>query len=154
MDPTNNFYTSIQISSSGLSAERLAMDVIANNLANANTTRTPGGGPFKRQLVVFAQKIDQHAKDQASAGGTNPDQTGDIAGVSAVGIIDDPSPDRLVYDPSHPDADAAGYVHYPNVEVVKEMVDMMAAQRAYEANVSAIKESRAMGNSVLGLLKA
>ena len=154
MPGSDNFYTSIEVSASGLSAERLAMDVIANNLANANTTRTPGGGPFKRQLVVFSQKLDQTAKNDALLKGQDPAGVGNIDGVKAVGIVDDPAPDKLVYDPTHPDADPNGYVHYPNIEVVKEMVDMMSASRAYEANVSAIKESRDMGSAVLGLLKA
>lgn len=147
------FYNSIEISASGLSAERVAMDVIANNIANVNTTRTPQGGAFKRQLVVFAQKPDTTqgaGKDQ-----TPMDDLGNgMAGVQAVGIIADRSPDRLVYDPTNPDADGSGYVHMPNIEVVKEMVDMMAASRAYEANVSAIQEARAMGNSALTLLKS
>jgi len=148
------FYTSIQTSASGLSAERLAMDVIANNIANVDTTQTPGGGPFKRQLVVFTQQVDQQAKAQAAASGLNPENVGNLEGVSATQIISDPSPDRLVFDPGNPQADAQGYVHYPNIQIIKEMVDMMAAQRAYEANVSAIKEARAMGNAVLGVLKA
>jgi flagellar basal-body rod protein FlgC len=141
-------YSSIEVSASGLSAERLAMDVIANNLANVNTTRTPEGGPFKRQLVVFAQK--QEAAQADSLGGTAPSQ----AGVAAVGIVNDNSPDKLVYDPSHPDADAQGYVHMPNIEVVKEMVDMMAASRAYEANVTAITESRTIDTATMGILHA
>jgi len=148
------FYSSVEISASGLSAERLAMDVIANNIANVNTTRTPDGGAFKRQLVVFAQKTDDDAKQEAQQLGQDPNSVGNLNGVKTVQIIDDPSPDRLVYDPGNPDADTQGYVHYPNVQIVKEMVDMMVAQRAYEANVSAIKESRAMGNAVLGVLKA
>lgn len=135
-------YTSIEVSATGLSAERVAMDVIANNIANVNTTRTAEGGPFKRQLVVFAQKNE--SSDSGSA----------RAGVDVVGIAADQSPDKLVYDPSHPDADANGYVHMPNIEVVKEMVDMMAASRAYEANVTAIQEARQMGGAVLGLLRA
>lgn len=149
-----SFYTSVEISASGLSAERLAMDVIANNIANVNTTRTPQGGAFKRQLVVFAQKIDQQAQQQAALAGNNPNSVGNLNGVQALQIIDDPGPDRLVFDPGNPEADGQGYVHYPNIQIVKEMVDMMAAQRAYEANVSAIRESRAMGNAVLGVLKA
>jgi flagellar basal-body rod protein FlgC len=142
-------YTSIEVSASGLSAERLAMDVIANNLANVNTTRTPEGGPFKRQLVVFAQKQEAAQTDTLDA---TPTQS--RAGVAAVGIVNDTSPDKLVYDPSHPDADATGYVHMPNIEVVKEMVDMMAASRAYEANVTAITESRTIGTATMGILHA
>jgi flagellar basal-body rod protein FlgC len=143
-------YDSIEVSASGLSAERLAMDVIANNLANVNTTRTPEGGPFKRQLVVFAQK--QEAAQNDSLDGTTAAKS--HAGVEAVGIINDTAPDKLVYDPSHPDADGQGYVHMPNIEVVKEMVDMMAASRAYEANVTAIGESKSIGAATMGILKA
>jgi flagellar basal-body rod protein FlgC len=142
-------YSSIEVSASGLSAERLAMDVIANNLANVNTTRTPEGGPFKRQLVVFAQK--QEAAQTDSLDGAPPASQ---AGVQAVGIVNDTSPDKMVYDPSHPDADPQGYVHMPNIEVVKEMVDMMAASRAYEANVTAITESRTIGTATMGILHA
>jgi flagellar basal-body rod protein FlgC len=147
------FYTSIEVSATGLSAERLAMDTIANNIANVNTTRTAEGGPFKRQLVVYAQK-NEPAADAASALEDANDPARSRAGVDVVGVVNDQSPDRLVYDPSHPDADANGYVHMPNVDVVKEMVDMMAASRAYEANVTAIQEARSMGSATLGLLKA
>jgi len=147
------FYSSVDISASGLSAERLAMDVIANNIANVNTTRTPEGGPFKRQLIVFAQKQDAAAA-QAGADTPQGEQGGGLAGVQAVGIINDPGPDKLVYDPTHPDADSNGYVHMPNIEVVKEMVDMMAASRAYEANVAAIQDARQMGQATLTLLSA
>jgi flagellar basal-body rod protein FlgC len=149
-------YSSIEVSASGLSAERLAMDVIANNLANVNTTRTPEGGAFKRQLVIFAQKqeVDPNASldplDTSSA--ADPGKSRD--GVEAVGIVNDTGPDRMVYDPTHPDADANGYVHMPNIDVVKEMVDMIAASRAYQANVSAIQEARSMGNAAMNILKS
>ena len=144
------FYSSVEISASGLSAERLAMDVIANNIANANTTHTPGGGAFKRQLVVFGQKsgsADATAGDGDAANGGQ-------GGVQVLGITQDQTPDRLVFDPSNPDADARGYVHYPNISVVKEMVDMMAASRAYEANVSAMQEARNMSNAALNILRS
>ena len=148
-------YTSIEVSATGLSAERVAMDVIANNIANVNTTRTAEGGPFKRQLVVFAQKNEPSTGETTATALDDPNAPGSArAGVDVVGIATDQSPDKLVYDPSHPDADANGYVHMPNIEVVKEMVDMMAASRAYEANVTAIQEARQMGGAVLGLLRA
>jgi flagellar basal-body rod protein FlgC len=171
-------YDSVEVSASGLSAERLAMDVIANNLANVNTTRTPEGGAFKRQLVIFQQKQDDASAAKATSTGgpstTNantadtdgfgidgvdtdlfgPDPSLARAGVQVTGITQDNGPDKLVYDPGHPDADAQGYVHMPNVDVVKEMVDMMAAQRAYEANVTAIQESRNMGTAAQSLLKS
>jgi len=145
------FYNSVEVSASGLSAERLAMDVIANNIANANTTHTPGGGAFKRQLVVFGQKPggpDDESDVDGSAG------NGGQGGVEVMGIVQDQTPDRLVFDPSNPDADARGYVHYPNISVVKEMVDMMAASRAYEANVSAMQEARNMTNAALNILRS
>jgi flagellar basal-body rod protein FlgC len=147
-------YSSIEVSASGLSAERLAMDVIANNLANVNTTRTPEGGAFKRQLVIFAQKQTETAGTSLNPLDTENDPGKSRDGVEAVGIMSDPGPDRMVYDPTHPDADAAGYVHMPNIDVVKEMVDMIAASRAYQANVTAITESRNMGNAAMNLLKS
>src|SRR5580693_7726508 len=107
------YYDSVEISASGLSAERLAMDVIANNIANVNTTRTPEGGPFKRQLIVFAQKQDASSSDVLDSLDGDSDAA-QRAGVQAVGIVPDTSPDKLVYDPKHPDADTNGYVHYPN----------------------------------------
>ncbi|HTU81343.1 MAG TPA: flagellar basal body rod protein FlgC [Candidatus Acidoferrales bacterium] len=153
------FYNAIEISASGMSAERLAMDVIANNIANANTTHTPQGGAFKRQLIVFAQK--SAAPDEAN--GTADENGGfdagaapkpSVDGVQALGIVDDQSPDRLVFDPGNPDADARGYVHYPNVQVVTEMVDMMAASRAYEANVAVVQETKSMESASVGLLSS
>jgi flagellar basal-body rod protein FlgC len=157
------FYNTIEISASALSAERLAMDVIANNIANANTTRTPQGGAFKRQLIVFAQSPDAAAQQngfpQFGVNGSafTPDENQpqpSVEGVQAVGIVNDNSPDRLVFDPGNPEADARGYVHYPNVQIVKEMVDMMAASRAYEANVAVIQETKSMNTASLGLLSS
>jgi flagellar basal-body rod protein FlgC len=139
------FYDSIEVSASGLTADRLNMDVIANNIANASTTRTPAGGAFKRQLVVLAQK---EASPDAAVDGT-----GNLNGVNVQGIVNDNSPDRLVYNPSHPDADPQGYVHMPNVEVVKEMVDMISASQAYQANVTAIQEARTMSAQTLNILQ-
>jgi len=146
------FYTSIDVSASGLTAERLAMDVIANNIANANTTLTPQGGPFKRQLVVFAQKSDPTVNTGGDPFNPMQQKNPGQAGVEVLGITQDNSPDRLVFEPGNPQADARGYVHYPNVQVVKEMVDMMAASRAYQANVAAIKETRLMNTAEISLL--
>src|SRR5579862_1941521 len=158
------FYTAIEISASALSAERLAMDVIANNIANANTTRTPQGGAFKRQLVVFAQTASAPAQvdNGFSPFGMNGSSFSSdvntsepsVEGVKALGIVDDNSPDRMVFDPGNPDADARGYVHYPNVQIVKEMVDMMSASRAYEANVSVIQETKSMNTAAMSLLSS
>jgi flagellar basal-body rod protein FlgC len=160
----SGFYNAFEISASGLSAERLAMDVIANNIANVNTTRTPQGGAFKRQLVVFSQSPGAPAAGEPGGsedgfGGPNSFDhkaaaNGSVEGVQAVGIVNDPSPDRLVFDPGNPEADGRGYVHYPNVQVVTEMVDLMAASRAYEADVAVIQETKAMNTSALGVLQS
>lgn len=106
------------------------MDVIADNLANAYTTRTPGGGPFHRRLVALTQAA------VASPGAWEP------AGVRVAAILEDPAPPRLRYQPGHPDADANGFVAYPNVDVVTEMVDLIAAVRAYEANVTSFNAAK------------
>ena len=134
-------FSALDISASGLHAERTRMNVIANNLANSNSTRTPEGGPFKRQLVVLR--------------GTEVSDPGNLTGlgVSVKGVIDDSSPFPLVYDPGHPDANADGYVAMPNVNVVEEMVDMITALRAYEANVTAIDTNKNMVRSSLDIIR-
>ncbi|MGE5507102.1 MAG: flagellar basal body rod protein FlgC [Chitinophagales bacterium] len=135
----------LEVSASALTAERLRLDVIANNLANANTTRTPGGGPYRRQVVVFG------AREEAGAGWPLAERPG--AGVRVVGIRPDTTPFRRIYNPGHPDADAEGYVQMPNVDPVVEMVDLMAAARAYEANVTVINETKGMAQRALELLR-
>jgi flagellar basal-body rod protein FlgC len=126
----------LAISASGLTAERLRLDLIANNLANINTTRTPRGGPYRRQVPVFAEKLRE-------ALGQSPDQAPG-RGVEVAAIVEDNTPPRLVYDPSHPDADPDGYVALPNINIVNEMVDMITATRAYEANVTVLNAAKAM----------
>ncbi len=115
--------------SSGLSAQRTRMEVASANLANAQTTRTPEGGPYRRQDVVLASNGED--------------------GVKVAEIRKDQSPPRLQYDPGHPDADERGMVAYPNVSVVEEMVDMITASRAYEAGLTALSTSTAMADSAL-----
>jgi flagellar basal-body rod protein FlgC len=121
----------IDTSASALSAQRRRMDVIAQNIANAETTRTPEGGPYRRQQVVFT--LDEQG------------------GVEVSEVVQDPRPPRLVYQPGHPDADAAGYVALPNVNLVEEMVDMISAMRSYEANVTAINAAKAIEQAALDL---
>lgn len=127
----------LNIAASGMTAERMWMDTISSNIANANTTSTADGTPFRRQLVVFAER-------------TGVDGMG---GVHVSGVVDDMSELRRVYEPSHPDADADGYVAYPNVNVVTEMVDLIAASRAYEANVTAFEAAKAAYMRTLSLLQ-
>lgn len=162
-------FTSLNISATGLRAQRVKQNVIASNLANAETTRTPGGGPYKRQTVVLRadpKEIDQRfvfAPERMKGFTTNrkhmriPDDEFPVkkeyigSGVEVAAIEEDPSPPRLVYDPTHPDANEQGYVAMPNVNVVQEMTDMITATRAYEASVSAFTASKNMLMKALDL---
>ena len=130
----------LQVSFSALHAQRTRMNVIASNLANAQSTRTSEGGPYKRQEVIFA------AQPQGSvfAGMLNEQLRDGVNAVHVLDIVSDPNGTRLEYAPDHPDANAQGYVAYPNVNVMREMVDLIAATRAYEANVTAINSSKDM----------
>ncbi len=130
------------ISASGLSAEQLRMEVVANNIANAYSTRTPGGGPFRRQDVVFATVL----KDRLHGG---PRGSQGFAGVRAVDVVDDPSEFSRVFNPGHPDADQDGYVSMPNVRLPVEMVNLITASRAYEANLKALQLHRQMKQQAL-----
>ena len=131
-------FDALSISSTGMSAERLRMDVIAENLANADTTRTATGGPYQRQEVVLEQATPSFGEV--------------LGGVQVAGIVNDPSPPRMVYDPGHPDADKNGYVKMPNVNPVNEMVDLITAQRSYEANVTAMSAAKQMITKSLDVL--
>jgi len=140
-------YTSINIASSGLSAQRTRLDVISNNIANANTTRTPEGGPFRRSRTVFRPRVSQPYWRSPFLPQYLDNGIG--RGVRISKIEKDYDADvRLVYDPTHPDAiktgPRQGYVEYPNVNIVSEMVDMISASRSYEANVTVINGSKTM----------
>ena len=136
-------FSSFDISASGLTANRLWMDVVASNIANAQTTRTPDGGPYRRREVVFSTRLE---------GAAAPDMEGG-QGVRVVGIVEDESPARLDYEPEHPDAREDGYVEMPNVNAVTEMVDMLVASRAYEANAAAIEAAKGMLMRAIDILK-
>lgn len=137
-----DFFRSINTSASALTAQRLRMDIIADNIANANTTRGADGKPFQRRVPVFAEYI-QDAMDGQH-----------LQGVQVVEVRKDNAQPRYVYDPGHPDADARGYVAYPNVNIVREMVDLMEAGRAYEANVTSLNASKEMFRSALSIGKS
>jgi len=134
------------ISASGLAAERQRMEVVANNIANAYTTRTPGGGPYRRQQVVFATALQSALSGSASGAGS-------LGGVRVVGIQPDLSEFHIVRNPGHPDADGDGNVTMPNVKLPNEMVDLMTASRAYEANLKALRTYRKMAEQALSLLR-
>ena len=139
-------FTSINIAATGMSAERLRTDVISDNIANASTTRTQEGGAFKRNRVILAQK--SKGLDWRTVFTPDAIERGLGSGVKVVGVEKDTADMRLVYDPTHPDAIQSGpkmgYVEYPNVNIVTEMVDLISASRAYEANASVIQGSKEM----------
>src|SRR3954449_2983427 len=152
-------FGSLDISASALSAERLRMDVTAENLANAQSTRTANGGPYRRKEVVTQANGDGGfagalATARGGATGSAASASGGApGGVSVTGIVEEQTPNRLVYDPSHPDANAQGYVSMPNVNPVTEMVDLISASRSYEANVTAMQTSKQMFTKTLDLLR-
>ncbi|MGH4120107.1 flagellar basal body rod protein FlgC [Clostridium sp.] len=139
----NNVFNGMRISSSGLTAERLRMDTIASNIANATTTRGEDGKPYIRKIAVFKENLQKELDKTSGTYKTS------FKGVQAMGIVNDDSPLRRVYDPSHPDADGEGYVTMPNVNILNEMADMIASTRAYEANVSSINAQKSMFSKAL-----
>jgi flagellar basal-body rod protein FlgC len=137
-------FSAIDISASGLSAERTRMNTIASNLANAQTTRTAAGGPYKRVDPVF----EAIALDKMHA--LSPSERS-VSQVQVSQIVQDQRPGHMVYSPGHPDANKDGYLEYPNVNIVEEMVNMISASRAYEAGISSVEATQKMANSALEL---
>lgn len=148
-------FTAINTASSGLTAQRLRMDVITDNIANATTTRTPEGGPYRRKRVIL-MPADSKVKYKLKF---LPRKFRPVIGrgVRVLRIEEDRTPFRLVYDPSHPDAiktgEKKGYVQMPNVNIVTEMVDMISASRAYESNVAMIDHTKTIFNTALEIGK-
>lgn len=136
-------------SASGLTAERLRMDVIADNIANSQTTRTEKGGAYKRKMVVFAENKENFMVPM----NITKDKLQTKGGVKVVKIAEDNSPFTMIYDPEHPDANEKGYVAMPNVNTVREMVDMITATRAYEANATVITNAKSMATLALSIGK-
>lgn len=142
-----DFFTSLEVSASGLAAERTRMNVASSNLANVNTTETPAGGPYQRRDVVLTSM-------PIAPNGAPGEPPGFAAAVQAVqvkAITQDQTPPRLEYDPDHPDADADGNVAYPNVNTVQEMVDMITASRAYEAGITAMNTAVSMAERAVSI---
>lgn len=137
-------FNSLNVSASGLTAERLRMDVISENIANANTTRTASGMPYRRKVVTFETKGESFSNHFNR-------EMNELKGVEVTKISEDQSPFKKVYEPGHPDANEEGYVLKPNVEIVNEMANMISATRAYEANVTAINNTKNMAQSALNI---
>ncbi|MDD2851645.1 MAG: flagellar basal body rod protein FlgC [Desulfuromonadaceae bacterium] len=144
-----DFFSSMNVSSSALSAERTRMNLISSNLANASSTRTPEGGPYKRKDAVFSATPLEGSFNRAF----NDATAQQVRQVEITRIVEDQSPPRLQYDPGHPDANEQGYVAMPNVNVVEEMADMITATRAYEANVTAVQAAKSMALKTLEIGK-
>ena len=140
-----DFFSAMRIASTGMTVQRTRMNVTTSNLANVETTRTEEGGAYKRRTAIVAAVPLSETFDEI-LGDRLHDQT---HGAEVSAIESDATEGRLAYDPEHPDANAEGYVEYPNVNVVSEMVNMLTASRSYEANVTAIKAVKAMANSAL-----
>jgi len=142
----DNMFSVFDISGSGLSAERVRMNVIANNIANANATETPEGGPYRREQVEFSSLLSKAMKNSDIKGAER------LGGVKVQQIVKSTEPFNKVYIPGHPKADANGFVNMPNVSVMMEMVDMVTASRAYEANLAVINSSKDMNNKALSII--
>lgn len=128
-------FRSFHISGSALTAEKLRIDVVASNLANMQTTRTAAGGPYRRRTVVFGERLAQAQRPQRQFRGE---------GVRVAAIVEDPNPPRLEHDPEHPDANGEGFVAYPNIDLAKEMTDLITASRSYEASTTAINTAKSL----------
>lgn len=145
------FFNSLDIGASGLTAQRLRMDTISQNIANVNTTRTENGTPYRRRDVVFEERTGSDSFASALSSATDKLNRGE--GVRVTKIVEDSSEFKKVYDPGHPDADADGYVSMPNVDIVTEMVNMISATRSYEANVTSINATKSMALKALEIGK-
>ncbi len=142
-----SLFRSINVSASGLTAERLRMDVISKNIANVNTTRTLAGTPYRRQMVVFEEQGSNDTFSSILAKARGEHVIGN--GVEVAEIIEDQSDFKKIYNPGHPDANKEGFVLMPNVDVVSEMINLMSASRAYEANVTALNGTKSMALKAL-----
>lgn len=148
-------FDALNVSATGLSAERTRMDVVANNLANAQTTRGANGQPFRRQEVVLQAQSQSFASVLSRSVGELAQPTkGAPTGVKVVEVAEDPTPNRRIYDPGHPDADANGYISLPNVNPVTEMVDLIASSRSYEANATAMQTAKQMFSKTVDLMRS
>jgi flagellar basal-body rod protein FlgC len=144
-----SFLDALQTSATGLSAQRLRMNLISSNLANINSTRTEEGGPYKRKDAVFEADPQQPSFSQALSDRIGPEQVN----VKVTEIREDNRQPILKYDPDHPDADANGYVALPNINVVEEMVNMLSASRSYEANITALRATKDMATEAMDIGK-
>lgn len=143
-----NFLSAMEISSSGMAAQRFRMNIISSNIANAQTTRTPEGGPYRRRSVVFGALPAQRSFEQELRAHVKPDEP---LHAKVLGVAVDERPPILKYDPAHPDSNEEGYVAMPNIDPLEEMVDLMLAARSYQANVAAFNATKNMAQRALDI---
>ena len=146
----DTLFAAMRISASGMSAQRARMDIVAENIANAESTRTPDGGPYRRREIVFQAVPERQGFDDVFRSSFQEDGAHEVR---VAGVVKDPRPFREVYNPSHPDADANGMVKMPNVNTIEEMVDMQSAARSFEANVTVMEAAKRMFLKSLDLLR-
>ena len=147
-----SFLSSMNISASAMTAQRLRLDIASENIANIDTTRTEAGGPYRRKMVVLeARSENNFRRVLMNAAGLGRQQS--TGGVRVSQIVEDTSPFKSVYSPEHPDADENGYVQMPNVDLIKETVDSMSATRSYEANITAFNAIKSMASKALEIGK-
>jgi flagellar basal-body rod protein FlgC len=146
-------FDAIDVTGSGLSAERLRMDVTSENLANAQTTKGADGQPYRRKQVVLQQAGGGSSFGSALTAAMGRGSASKVSGVQVGGIVDDQTALKRIYDPGHPDADKNGYVTMPNVNTVTEMTDLISSSRAYEANVTAMQTAKMMFTKTLDILR-
>lgn len=147
------FFSSLDAAASGLSAQRLRMDVISQNVSNINTTRTENGQPYRRKIVLFEERAGNQPFNKYLSASSERKIDDKNSGVRVTRIVEDTSPFKRVYEPGHPDADEDGYVNMPNVDIVTEMINMISASRAYEANVTSINTTKSMALKALEIGK-
>ncbi len=146
----DTLFAAMRISASGMSAQRARMDIVAENIANAESTRTPDGGPYRRREIVFQAVPQRRGFDDVFRSSFQEDGAHEVR---VAGVVKDSRPFREVYNPSHPDADANGMVKMPNVNTIEEMVDMQSAARSFEANVTVMEAAKRMFLKSLDLLR-
>lgn len=141
-----SFFSSMNISASALTAEQMRADIIAENIANAHVTRTPDGTPYRRKMPIFrSQTVGAFDRFLQTA------ESRWKKGVEIAAVVEDMSDFKKLFNPNHPDADKDGYVHMPNVEIVNEMINLISASRAYEANITAINTAKQMAMKAIGI---
>lgn len=151
-----NIFDSLKISATGMSAERVRLNVASMNLANAHVTRTVDGGPYRARSVVFnavpyEDSTGGAADDESTFSPFDRELAGAVETVKVAEVVEDPDPFKEVYDPGHPDADQRGIVKLPNVNVMEQMVDIMTSARAYEANVTAVETAKSMALKAINI---